>query len=120
MRAANFCKVQTLEIVAKSEKAPSDVSVEAAGLLFKVSKPEFNFFADATVKILALLSPANSLLQCHSCNASLAMDVISTAKQNILALRSEAVFGEIADAAGFPADAELTAQALEECPVSPL
>ena len=48
------------------------------------------------------------------------MELISSAKQNILALRSEVVFGEIADAAGFPADAELTAQALEECPVSPL
>ena len=103
-----YCKVQTLEIVANSEKAPSDVSVEAAGLLFKVSKPEFNFFANATVRILALLSPANSLLQGRSCSASLAMDVIiSTAKQNILALRSDVVFGEIADTAGLPADAEL-------------
>ena len=51
--------------------------------------------------------PANSLLQGRSCNASLTMELISTAKQNILALRSEAVFGEIADAAGFPANAEL-------------
>ena len=48
--------LQTLEIVANSEKAPSDVSVEAAGLLSKVSEPEFNFFTNATVKILALLS----------------------------------------------------------------
>jgi hypothetical protein len=72
-----------------------------------VSEPEFNFFANATVKILALLSPANSLLQGRSCNASLAMELISTAKQNILALRSEEVFCEIADAAGFPADAQL-------------
>ena len=88
-------------MVANSEKAPFDVSVEAAGLLSKVSKPEFNFFANATVKIMALLLPANSLLQGRSCSASLAME------QNILALRSEVVFGEIADAAGFPADAEL-------------
>lgn len=85
----------------------SDVSVEAAGLLSKVSKPEFNFFANATVTILALLSPANSLLQGHSCNASLAMELISTAKQSIIALRSEDVFDEMADAAGFPADEEV-------------
>ena len=90
-----------------SERAPSDVSVEVAGLLSKVSKPEFNFFANATVETLALLSPANSLLQGRSCNASLAMELISTAKQNILALQSEVVFDEIADFAGYPADAEL-------------
>ena len=34
-------------------------------------------------------------------------EAISKAKQNILALLSEAVFGEIADAAGIPADADL-------------
>jgi hypothetical protein len=93
--------------VVNAKKAPSDVSVEAAGLQSEVSKPEFNCFANATVKILSLLLPANSLLQGRSCNASLAMELISTAKQNILVLRSEEVFGEIADAAGFPADAEL-------------
>ena len=36
---------KTPDIVANSEKAPSDVFVKAAGLLSKVSKPEFNFFA---------------------------------------------------------------------------
>ena len=98
--------LQTLKIVANTEKAPSDVSVDVAGLLSKVSKLEFNFFKNAINKILALLSLANSLLQGRSCNSSLAVELISTAKQNILAMRSEEVFGEIADATGFPADAE--------------
>ena len=101
-----YCK-PLIEIVANSEKAPFDASVEVAGLLSKVPKPEFNFFANATVEILALLSPANSLLQGRSCTASLVMELISTAKQKILALRSKVVFVEIVDAAGFPADAEL-------------
>jgi hypothetical protein len=97
--------LRTLEILANNENSPSDISVEAAGLLTKVSKPEFQFLAVAAVKILALLSPANSMLQSRSCNVSLAMELIQTAKQSIVELRSEDGFMEMADAAGLIAEA---------------
>lgn len=97
--------LRTLEILANNENSPSDISVEAAGLLTKVSKPEFQFLAVAAVKILALLSPANSMLQGRSCNVSLAMELIQTAKQSIVELRSEDGFMEMADAAGLIAEA---------------
>ena len=58
-----------LEIVSESDTVTTEVSVEAQGLLTKVSKPDSLLWLHAVaVKVLSLLSLANCMMQAKSCN----------------------------------------------------
>ena len=74
---------------------------------FQTRSPVF-----AIVKILAFLSPVNSMLRGRSCNAS--NKCLQQTKDCLLLLQSEDVFSEIADAAGFTADAERNYQQFQQ------
>ena len=71
--------LDSLEVVSESDRVSSDVSVEALGLLGKVSKPQFALMAAVTVQILSLLTPANRMMQGKSCNKVLAKELIRSA-----------------------------------------
>ena len=52
-------------------------------LLAKVSKPEFALLAAVAVKVLSLLTPANSMMQGKSCSITLAAELRSNAREAI-------------------------------------
>jgi len=75
----NRCEIiETLEVLAESEKVPSDVNVEAQGLLGKVSKPEFALMAAIVVKLLSIMKPANAMLQSKTCNMGIASELVQS------------------------------------------
>jgi len=55
-----------------------------------MSKPEFTLMATVAVKVLSLLTPANSMMQGKSCNIMLAVELLSSANAAIKQLRSDA------------------------------
>jgi len=100
--------VDALEIVSESDAVSTQVSVEAQGLLAKVSKPEFAFQAAVAVKVLSLLVPANSMMQGKSCNIMLAAELLTSAREAIIQLRSDTQFDAFATEAGMLKDDQPT------------
>ena len=96
--------LDALEVASESDTVGADVSVEAGGLLAKVSQPEFAFMAAVAVKVLSLLTPANSMMQAKSCNMMQAAELLACAKDNILELRSDKHFQQFAEDAGMKRD----------------
>jgi len=81
-----------------------DMSVEAGGLLAKVSQLEFAFMAAVAVTVLSLLTPANNTMQAKSCNMMQVAELLACAKDNILELRSDKHFQQFAQDAGMKKD----------------
>ena len=104
--------VDALEIVSESDAVSTRVSVEAQGLLAKVSKPEFAFQAAVAVKVLSLLEPANSMMQGKSCNIMLAAELLTSAREAIIQLRSDTQFEAFATEAGMRTHSKLLANFL--------
>jgi hypothetical protein len=92
--------LEALETVSESDRVSTDVSVEAQGLISKLSKPQFALMAAVTVKVLYLLAPENTMMQGKSCNMALATELISCATSEISSMRSDDSFEEFASAAG--------------------
>ena len=61
-----------------------------------MSKPEFTLLQLVTVKLLSLLTSANSTMHGKSCNIMLAVELLSSANAAIKQLRSDAQFEEFA------------------------
>ena len=96
--------MDALEIVSESDAVTTEVSVEAQGLLAKVSKSEFTLTVIVTVKVLSRLSPANRMMQATSCNIILAAELVTCANVALNQMKSEKQFEKFGTEAGMKKD----------------
>ena len=92
--------IEALDAIANSSRAAADLSVEAAGLKSKVSKPEFAVMCEFVVRILETLKPSNKMLQGQSCNMSAAMNLIQSEIATLEVMRNDETFEDIVRKAG--------------------
>uniref|UniRef100_A0A1A8PFD4 Uncharacterized protein n=1 Tax=Nothobranchius pienaari TaxID=704102 RepID=A0A1A8PFD4_9TELE len=97
----------------------ADTRMEAAGLRSAVSKPSFHFHALVVQKILAILEPPNRMLQSEEMDLQTAVQLVNSARECILALRTEEVFMELwKECCGTEANDTASHQSKRKCSVN--
>ncbi|XP_070400266.1 zinc finger MYM-type protein 1-like [Nothobranchius furzeri] len=111
--------LEVLDHVENTPSFPADTRMEAAGLRSAVSKPSFCFHALVVQKILAILEPPNRMLQSEEMDLQTAVQLVNSARECILALRTEEVFMELwKECCGTEANDTASHQSKRKCSVN--
>uniref|UniRef100_A0A1A8I409 HAT C-terminal dimerisation domain-containing protein n=1 Tax=Nothobranchius kuhntae TaxID=321403 RepID=A0A1A8I409_NOTKU len=111
--------LEVLDHVENTPSFPADTRMEAAGLRSAVSKPSFRFHALVVQKILAILEPPNRMLQSEEMDLQTAVQLVNSARECILALRTEEVFMELwKECCGTEANDTASHQSKRKCSVN--
>uniref|UniRef100_A0A1A8US94 DUF4371 domain-containing protein n=1 Tax=Nothobranchius furzeri TaxID=105023 RepID=A0A1A8US94_NOTFU len=111
--------LEVLDHVENTPSFPADTRMEAAGLRSAVSKPSFRFHALVVQKILAILEPPNRMLQSEEMDLQTAVQLVNSARECILALRTEEVFMELwKECCGTEANGTASHQSKRKCSVN--